>query len=129
LNLLNRYIETRTERLSREVDNPQAADVFFFKVLPKAGPDADTLRQLIKGHTSAFGEEVDVFDGNEHSYVELGGWLGDQGAALALIGLGTQLGLWRLLSPKTMLGEHLTDELEQQLAGQGLISLQAPKVA
>jgi hypothetical protein len=69
--------------------------------------------------------EVNVFDGAEHGYIELGGWLGSQQDALMLIGLGTQLGLWTLLSPKTVLGDVVDSEMEQMLAGQGLISIQA----
>jgi len=42
----------------------------------------------------------ELLDGNEHSYIELGGLLGSQEAALLLIGLGHLLGLWKALEPQ-----------------------------
>ena len=65
---------------------------------------------------------VDVFDGQEHGYMELGGWIGDQGLAMMLMGLGAVLGLWRLTTPK-MLG--LPNDLVMLMAGAGMITIQS----
>ena len=119
------YIEKNTRCLAREDSSPEAAvDVVFFKVAPDPKADARTLRDLVLNHSGDWGK-VDVFDGGEHSFIELGGWLGSQGHALRLIGLGTHLGLWTLLSPRTVLKDLVDDETEQLLAQRGLISLQA----
>lgn len=123
MSALRSYIEKNVTRVPPGTD-PNATNVVFFSVLANLEADAPTLRALIAGHVGEFGD-VDVFDGKDHSYIELGGWLGDQGAALDLIGLGTQLKLWTLLSPRTVFKDAMTDELEQQMAGSGYISLQA----
>lgn len=99
-------------------------DVYFFTVKAAPGANAATLQALVRAHKGVH-VEVDLFDGKEHGYPEIGAWLGSQEAALALIGLGTQLELWQLLSPRTMLGVDVPAEVEETLAGQGLISLQA----
>lgn len=112
------YLEAHA--IQNEADG---ADVIFFKV--KATPDANAeeLKAAIVAHEGEF-NEVDLFDGKEHGYIELGGWVGDQGFALMLIGLGAELGLWKLLTPKTVLGDTLPDEMVMGLAGQGLITMQ-----
>jgi hypothetical protein len=121
---LNDYLHQHSQCLPRESSDPAAVDVVHFKVIAKDKADPQTLRALVAAHVGEFGE-VNVFDGAEHGYIELGGWLGSQQDALMLIGLGTQLGLWTLLSPKTVLGDVVDSEMEQMLAGQGLISIQA----
>lgn len=112
------------------VKNPKqpqghTADMIFFKV--SAGPDAnaDRLRELIKANVRGSFCDVDLFDGEEHSYLEVGGWIGDQGAALMLMGLGSILGLWKLLTPYTVLGSKLPKEVAMQAAGAGYVSIKA----
>lgn len=53
------------------------------------------------------------------SYIELGGWIGDQGVALALIGLGKTFGLWDAMTPKRI---GITGEIAQQMLGMGFVS-------
>lgn len=77
-------------------------------------------------HRGAF-NECDLFDGKEHSYLEVGGWIGDQGLALMLMGLGTVLGLWKLLTPRTILGAMADDDLAMRMAGIGYVSIMAEK--
>ena len=64
------------------------ADMVFFEVSANPGADAETLKQLVSENKEGSFGDVDVLDGNEHSYLELGGWIGDQGLALMLMGLG-----------------------------------------
>lgn len=54
------------------------------------------------------------------SYIEVGGVIGDQGAAFQLFALGTVLGLWGVITPK-MLGA--TGDQADQLAGSGYIMI------
>jgi hypothetical protein len=101
------------------------ADVHFFNVAATNGATADTLRAAIQAHGSA-GEftTCNPFDGAEHSYIELGAWLGDQGTALMLMGLGKVLGLWELMTPRSMmpgLPAHMLDGL----AKRGYVAIQA----
>ena len=100
------------------------ADVIFFGV--RKGPDAtaDALKAAMAAHKGEFCD-VNPLDGQEHSYIELGGWVGDQSAALSLIGLGAALGAWKLLTPKTMLGDMCPPDLVLKMAGMGMVSMQS----
>ena len=97
------------------------ADVYYFQVATKDSPDPETLKKLIQEHKGDFCN-VDPMDGEEHGYIELGGWIGDQGLALQLMGLGSLLGLWELLTPKTMC-PGLPKDLMDMMAGKGLIEV------
>lgn len=97
------------------------AELVFFQVANNGG-DADKLKSLVRAAKEGEFCSVDVLDGQEHGYVELGGWIGDQGLAMMLMGLGTVLGLWSLHTPK-MLG--LPRDMELQLASMGMLSIQA----
>ena len=52
------------------------------------------------------------------SYIEVGGEIGDQGAAFQLFALGQVLGLWKVITPK-MLGAK--GEQARQMAGMGYV--------
>jgi hypothetical protein len=67
----------------------------------------------------------DPLDGEEHNYLELGGWIGDQGLALQYMGLGVLLGVFKLLSPRTMLGDLITEEMGREMVGTGMLSIQS----
>lgn len=99
------------------------ADVIFFKVKATNDATPTEIIDAIKSHPGEFCE-CDPLDGKEHSYIELGGWIGDQGLALRLIGLGADLGMWHLLTPKTMMPGMLDDAVIQKMAGMGMIALQ-----
>jgi hypothetical protein len=93
-------------------------DMVFFKVAPVNNPTVGEFRSLT--NTGAFAE-ANPFDGAEHSYIELGAWIGDQGLALQYMGLGVALGAFTLLSP-AMLG--IDGPLAIEMAGKGLLSIQ-----
>ncbi len=103
-----------------EQPSGHTADVYFFEVALVEGADKDVLRKLVESHRGEFAE-CNLFDGKEHSYIEVGAWIGDQGLALILIGMGFLLGLWRLVTPKMLPG--LPKELMDQMAGQGMVSI------
>ena len=107
-----------------EQPSGHTADVYFFEVASANGADSEALRDLIKEHKGEFAD-ADLFDGNEHSYIAIGAWIGDQGLALMLMGLGQVLGLWTLRTPKMFPG--LSKELMDQMAGRGMVSIQATK--
>lgn len=93
-------------------------DMVFFDVSLQNNPDPETLKKLISEHDGDI--SFNPMDGKEHSYIEVGFWLGDQGFALRLMGLGKLLGLWKLMTPK-MIG--IDDDLAMQMAGAGYVSI------
>ena len=103
------------------------AEMIFFKVAAGPKADKDTLKMLVESNTKGECGDMDLFDGKEHNYMEIGGWIGDQGLALMLMGLGTILGLWKLLTPVTMLHFKPDDPMTVQMAGMGLLHIQAVK--
>jgi len=104
--------------------NPQAANLVFFDVVAGPGASGAELRELLTASTDSYPTTM-LFDGDEHSYIEIGGWLGSQQLALRLMGLGTLLEVWQLLSPRTMLGNDIPAETERKMAEMGLLSIQA----
>lgn len=108
--------------------NGHTADVQFFKVALKNNPsDADKeimkndLIQLIKNHKGEF-NEVNLFDENEHNFIEIGGWIGDQGLALMLMGMGELLRIWELRTPNK-LAKDFSDETKMMLAQTGYVTI------
>ena len=127
---LDTYVMNHTGRLceccaEKEAKDPtvKSADMIFFKVVAVKDPKADELRELIKNHQSEYGP-IDLFDGKEHSYIEIGGFIGDQGAALLLMALGSILGLWKLMTPRMLPG--IPEDMVQSMAGIGYITIQSP---
>ena len=97
------------------------ADVHFFKVALVNNPSKDGLLNLIKNHKGEF-NDIDLFDGGEHNYLEIGGFIGDQGLALTLMGMGELLGIWKLMTPNSLM-PLLSDDVKSQMAGMGMISI------
>lgn len=54
------------------------------------------------------------------SYIEVGGEIGDQGAAFQLFALGEVLHLWKVITPAQI---GIDGELAQQMAGSGFIMI------
>jgi hypothetical protein len=55
------------------------------------------------------------------SYIEVGAVIGDQGAAFQLFALGAVLGLWTVITPRTL---GFTDDTEvRAMAGRGLVMM------
>jgi hypothetical protein len=98
------------------------ADLVFFKVAKKGEPNAVELIQLIKAHKGDF-VDLDLFDGGDHSYINVGGWIGDQGAALMLMGLGSLMGLWELRTPYTMIDPHMEKGMANAMASAGWVTV------
>ena len=98
------------------------ADLMFFKISAKDEPTAEEFTKLAKAHQGEF-EKVDPFDGEEHSYLQLGAWIGDQGLAMQFMGLGHLLGVFDLLTPRTMLPPDVADEMGMQLAESGMVTV------
>lgn len=104
------------------------ADVQFFKIGQLNDPKVEELKQLIAEHEPCFGDKIDLFDGNEHGFIEIGGWIGSQQTALLLMGLGASMGMFDLMTPNSMMPD-LPDDLKNQMAQSGLITIKAKKAA
>lgn len=118
---LTEYVRNNTIKCSPEDAD---ADVIFFGVRKTPDATAEALKEFIYSHKGEFCE-VNPLDGKEHGYIELGGWVGDQGDALLLIGLGAALGIWKLLTPKTIMGDFCPPDIVHKMAGMGMVSVQA----
>jgi len=83
----------------------------------------EQLRELVT--TSKTGEhcDLDLLHGEEYSYLQIGAWIGDQGLALRLMGLGQLLGLWQVMTPKMM---GLPKNMVDMMVGMGMISIIPP---
>lgn len=102
-------------------DVGECADMVFFKVVSKDDPDPEVLRRLLRENLEGAFDKLDMLDNAEHSYIQVGGWIGDQGTALRLMGLGWLLKLWQCMTPRMLSG--LPEDLIQQMAGVGYVSL------
>lgn len=105
------------------------ADMIFFKValIPDI-PTPEVFRAKTAEHEGEF-NECNPFDGAEHSFIELGGWIGDQGLAMQYMALGHLIGVFDLLTPKTMLPGLVTDDQAMALAGSGMVAIKAKQEA
>jgi hypothetical protein len=119
-----RCIDAVANPESKQPDGAHTVDVVFFKISARPGADATELRNAIAAHRGEYGE-CNPLDGKEHGFLELGGYVGDQGLALMLMGLGAALGLWKLITPYTVLGKGVPPDLAKTMAGSGLITIQA----
>ncbi len=105
------------------------ADVQFFKVALKNSMSTDVDRetikknfiQLIKNHKGIY-KDIDLFDGNEYNFVDIGAWVGNQGIALELMGMGELLGMWKVVTPDRLAPEF-SEETRYMLARAGYISI------
>lgn len=102
-------------------------DMVFFNVGAGVGVEKGQLEELVKANVKGVHCDVNMFDGKEHSYLEVGGWVGDQKTALMLMGLGAILGLWNLLTPKTMVAPGLDDDVVKGMAAMGMVAVKAAK--
>lgn len=98
--------------------NGHTIDVTFFKVATKEGANAESFRACVQQDFPHW------LDGKEHTYLECGADIGNQGLALMAFGLGHLLGVWKVLSPETMM-PFLPDDLKKQMAGRGMIAINA----
>lgn len=108
--------------------NGHSIDMQFFNVAWRNNPsDADKqiikneLIRLIKGHKGEFCD-IDLFDGKEHNFIEIGGWIGDQTLALMLMGMGELVGIWKVATPNRIAPEF-SEETRTMLAETGYISI------
>lgn len=113
-----------TEHTTMVGDENGTADVFFFCVKKDDKADAEELKKLISEQKGEYCE-IDLLDKKEHGYIEIGAWIGSQELALRLMGLGSLLGLWNLMTPMSILGFKKDEDICKDMAGAGYVIIQA----
>lgn len=98
-------------------------DVQFFNVMIKDSPTGGEFRQLISQHKGKF-TSLNPFDGKEHSFIEVGQWIGDQATALRFMALGSHFKMWELLIPN-MIIPNAPKNLKTQLAQAGYVTFKS----
>lgn len=110
-------------------DAPEPAghtvSVEFFAVALRGQPTRADFEAAARAHRGDY-MAVDVFDGNEHNYITLGAWIGDQGLALQFMGLGALVGAFKLITPSLAL-PGIDQGLSRQLAASGLVAVVAER--
>jgi len=118
------YIKAHSRAQDQDGDG---ADLIFFKVKATTEATVDEFADTIFSFKGEFCDLNPLLDNQEYNYIQIGQWLGSQELALRFMGLGAELGMWKLLTPRTMLPGLLTDEQVQKLAGMGMVSIQVSK--
>jgi hypothetical protein len=117
-------VEKRQWDVVELVAPPHTVNMFFFEVSAVDNPTAEEFVRLTNEHKGVFCEATPL-DGGEHSYLELGGWIGDQGLAMQYMALGKMLGLWQVMHPGMILNVNDPDQklFADQLAAEGMVSI------
>lgn len=100
---LNKLVSKSVEQVTPGTEG--SVTVGFFSVVKRPDAEVDALELVarIKAATKGYyGDEPVERLLEGPSYIELGGWIGDQGVALGLMGLGAILGLWDIITPMTL---------------------------
>lgn len=116
--LLN-YVDAHAEVSRSPLDGYE--DVAFLHVRASSGANAVEFRALLDAEIATRG--MNLFDHEEHSFIQIGAVVGDQGFALKIMGLGASLGLWQLLTPKSVLGVDNQSPDGKQIAGMGMVTI------
>ena len=115
MSVLSNYVQEHTVciRPGTSVDG-ELIDVHYFKVAVRNSPNVQDFIRLVKAHDST----LDFNDEQPHSYIEIGAWLGDQGAALRFMALGTAIGVFELTTPTTI---GCPEPVRDEMAGLGYV--------
>lgn len=97
--------------------NVALVDCHFIKIgVDKA--KAETLRSDLLELLADYPEPERLASGP--SYIEVGGVIGDQGAAFQLFAVGEALGLWTVITPAKL---GITGPMADQMAGRGYVMM------
>lgn len=111
-----------TACVDRDQDAPMLVDMHFFKVLISETFDAqqwrDTFTRFVKEGHGEFGPVTAERVSAGPSYIEWGGWIGDQGLAMRVMACGHRARLWDVSTPRTL---GVEGPEADQLAGGGYV--------
>lgn len=102
---------------------PHTVNMYFFDVCAVNNPLKEEFLHHIANHKGEFAD-MNPLEG-EHSYIEVGGWIGDQGLGMQFMALGKMLGLWEIMHPGMILNVNDPKQkaLADQMAGMGMVSI------
>lgn len=116
------YVADHTAKISDHVDAPSVVDCHFFRTVVDERFDREHFKTLMAAFLAdgngAFGQVTADRVSGGPSYIEWGGYIGDQGLAMQTMAAGQVAGLWRVITPK-MLG--IEGPEADQLAGNGMV--------
>jgi len=93
-------------------------DVHFFKVRA-INADRQEVLDLIADNPQGEFAHISFERASEGpSFIEWGAWIGDQGLALRLLGLGEAVGIWTVITPERI---GVPAELRSEMAGGGYV--------
>lgn len=104
-----------------EANGIEKVDVHFITIgvdKTKAEAHRNDLIEILRGYP-----EPERLAGGP-SYIEVGGVIGDQGAAFQLFALGKVLGLWNIITPESL---GITGAQAHQMAGSGFVMMSGYK--
>lgn len=104
-----------------ESPSGKTISVEFFDVGFIGDVDKEEFLKLLSEHKGEFCN-IDFDDKKEHGYMEIGGWIGDQGLALRFMALGSFLGVFELMTPSNMMPD-LPQDMRMQLATNGMVTV------
>ena len=121
MSVLSNYIVEHTVcvRAGTTVDN-EIIDVHYFGVVVLNSPNVQDFVSLTKEHPSEV-VKIDFSDERSYTYIEIGGWLDDQGMALRFMALGQALGVFDLTTPTTM---GCPEPMRDEMAGIGYVMVE-----
>lgn len=114
------------------VENPEehqpeghTIDMHFFKVAATRNPTKEEFLEALQNTKGNYNCESMIYllDGKEHSYLQVGAEIGDQGLSFKLFALGELLGVWKVITPRRMMDDILDDDTLGKMAGSGLITI------
>lgn len=119
---LNQYVDRITTLDTDEEGTP--VDVHFFTVLVSKRLVPAHFRELLEATLSDNGGHGEFRDlsleriSGGPSYIEWGGFIGDQSEAMKMMAVGEVAGCWRVMTPKSL---GLTGAAADELAGKGFV--------
>lgn len=88
--------------------------------------DAENFRSLLSQNVAGCFGDIDFSEPNERGFIEIGGWIGDQGLALRFMALGSSLGVFKLLTPSIMI-PGIDAETANGIARNGMVTVVSAK--
>lgn len=119
------YVRAHTSQAPGDAEGEAIHNVHFMRIATdEAATDPAPLVALLERCLTERAGEFGEFDRDRltggPSYIELGGWVGDQGLAFQLMACGEAAGLWGIISPEKL---GITGPEADQLAGNGMVMI------
>lgn len=103
--------------------NEHTVNMYFFDVCATNNPTKEEFITNINHFKNEF-VDMNPLEG-EHSYIEVGEWIGDQGLGMQFMALGKILGCWKIMHPGIILDLNNPEQktIADQMAKMGMVSI------